>query len=267
VIDQPGIVLEKMMDSTLLRLLIATAAAFVGGLLSVIFGRNGSHRLATFVYTAIGALLAVTIFDIFPDAKAFLTWPFFIGSVLSGYLLFWLVARYINPICPACSSPSFDLASSENVGRAAVLLMIALAIHSTMDGLAVVIADDVRHGANLPVVLAISFHKLPEGMALGFFLLGAGYSPRLALLFTCLIETTTLLGGLAGMYALHSVPSIWLGFLFAHVAGGFIYLVVTTLSSFAHSRGQLTKRMLPIEGALMFLIVSCLMIWVKSHAG
>ena len=79
--------------------------AFGGGALGVSLGKMAPHRLNLLVYAAMGALLAVTAFDILPDAKALLTWPLVPGggcqrirSVLG-----------IRKICVACLPGLFSL--------------------------------------------------------------------------------------------------------------------------------------------------------------
>ena len=64
----------------------------------------------------------------------------------------------------------------------AVLLMAALAVHSTLDGVAVAVGDPTSGHAGPTMLLAVSLHKLPEGLALALLLLGAGYARRAALL-------------------------------------------------------------------------------------
>lgn len=212
-----------------LRTTIATLAAFSGGALGILLSAAAQKHLKTLVYAAMGALLAVTFFDILPDAKALLAWPVWTGAVASGALLFWLVGRYIYHICPSCAVSAFDEETMQRLGQSVVLLMVALAIHSTMDGVAVVAGDAVLGRPNLAVLLAISFHKLPEGLALSLLLRGAGYAPRAALLWTFGIESTTELGGLLGVLALRHAPPALLGVVFAHVGGGFLYLIASTL--------------------------------------
>ena len=57
------------MTYLLLRSTIATLVAFTGGALGVLLGDAAAERLRVLVYAAMGALLAVTVFDVLPDAK------------------------------------------------------------------------------------------------------------------------------------------------------------------------------------------------------
>ncbi len=225
------------MTLLLLRSTIAMLVAFGGGALGVLLGELAPRRLNILVYAAMGALLAVTVFDVLPDARALLPWPAFLLAGASGYALFWALGKYVYHICPSCSVSAFDKATTERLGQSVVLLMIALSLHSAMDGIAIVVGDRIMGRPNLALLIAVSFHKLPEGLALALLLLGAGYSKRTALLWTIGIESTTEIGALIGILGLRHVSLFHLGLLFAHVGGGFLYLVVTTLGIFTQKRG------------------------------
>ena len=211
---------------------MATAVAFAGGLLGVGLGQAAVRRLTLLIFTAMGALLAVTVLDVLPDAKEALSWPAFLAAAVSGYALFWLVSRFLFHICPACSASALNAASQSDFGGRVLLLAVALAIHSTMDGVAVAVGDTLAGHADLAILFSVSFHKLPEGLALALLLLGAGYSRRTALLWTFAIEATTELGGLLGVTVLRQASPVWLAGLFAHVGGGFLYLVASDAGRF-----------------------------------
>jgi len=220
--------------------------AIIGGGLGAGLTKGSERRLNILVYTAMGVLLLVTVGDILPDAKADLTWPEFLLGAASGMVLFWAVSKYIYHICPACAVHTFDNAALARLGQTAVLFMVALGIHATMDGLAVVIGDEIAGRANIGVLVAVSIHKLPEGMALVLLLIGAGYTRTRAFWLTVGIEMMTEFGALVGVLFLRGLPPVWLGIIFAHVGGGFLYLVGTTLNSFRilapHSHNNVHER-------------------------
>ena len=243
-----------------LQLAVATASAFAGALLGVAMGRGGRGRLTTLVYCAAGVLLAVTLFDILPEAKSSLSWPAFVIAVASGLGLFWLISNHVAHLCPACSTSMLDEITVDRWSRSSILLMVALAIHCAMDGLAIAVSGDISHGANLPVLIAISFHKLPEGMALALYLLGAGHSPKRAFLWAVLVESITLAGGVLGMHRVIAIPPGWLALLFAHVGGGFLFLVATTFQDFTHgSVGAGRRRPLLLGSGIAFSVTAALL--------
>ncbi|HEX4706204.1 MAG TPA: ZIP family metal transporter, partial [Candidatus Udaeobacter sp.] len=71
---------------------------------------------------------------------------------------------------------------------------------------------------------ALCIHKVPEGLALGSLLIGAGFNRAAALGWVAAVEATTLLGGVIGYFFLANISTIWLGLIMAAVGGGFIYL-------------------------------------------
>jgi zinc transporter ZupT len=230
-----------MTSLLLMRVTVATLVAFTGGAVGAALGGLALRRLRILVYAAMAMLLFVTLFDVLPDAKALLTWPEFVLAGASGFALFWLLGKYVYHVCPACAISAFDTADSR-LRPTVALLMTALSIHSTMDGLAVAVGDAVAGHPNILLLVGISIHKLPEGLALVLLLIGAGYSRSTAFLYTVAIESTTMLGGLIGIFGLHHVSLLVLGLIFAHVGGGFVYLILSTTGLFTlRSRAEAVR--------------------------
>ncbi|HYY13064.1 MAG TPA: ZIP family metal transporter, partial [Chthoniobacterales bacterium] len=102
----------------------------------------------------------------------------------------------------------------------------ALAIHSTTDGLALGLQQEAPTAASMKWSLfsALCVHKVPEGLALGSLLIGAGFQRALALGWVAAVEATTLLGGVIGFLFLAKGSTFWIGLIMAHVGGGFFYL-------------------------------------------
>jgi zinc transporter ZupT len=94
-----------------------------------------------------------------------------------------------------------------------------------MDGLALVAGHEGHHHPmDWSLVLAICVHKVPEGLALGALLLGAGVSRGRALAWVAWVEATTMLGGALGLVGFPLVSSWWLYAVLAHAGGGFLFL-------------------------------------------
>jgi hypothetical protein len=74
-----------------------------------------------------GTLLAVTLFDVLPDAKHFLGWPALLLSCASGYLCLWLVGKYVYHVCPACAVNELEQPAGPESAKTATMMMVALA--------------------------------------------------------------------------------------------------------------------------------------------
>jgi zinc transporter ZupT len=77
---------------------------------------------------------------------------------------------------------------------------------------------------DLSITFAICVHKVPEGLALGALLLGAGFQRSQMLWRVVGVESTTILGGLAGWFVFRHISGFWLAAALAHAGGGFLYL-------------------------------------------
>src|SRR5260370_22970583 len=184
--------------------LLAFALAVGGGALGASVGTS-HKRLCALISLGAGTLLGVTVFAILPECFEGLAWWGLLLALASGYVLFAVVSKYVYHVCPACAASHFDEATTHRFSEIASAMMIALAIHCTVDGLAIAAGHEAHEAhaqsgqiVNLSIVMAICVHKVPEGLALGALLLGAGLGRRGIMLRVMAVEATTLLGGVAG---------------------------------------------------------------------
>ena len=213
-------------------LLLAFALAVGGGGLGISLG-SSHRRLCALISLGAGTLLGVTIFAIIPETLETLRWWQFLLAFGSGYAVFFFISKYVFHVCPACAASHFDEATMHRFSEIATAMMVALAIHCTADGLALAVGHE-EHAAQAPggrvldfsLVLAVCVHKVPEGLALGALLFGAGIKRSGVILRVAAVEASTLLGGVLGWLFLPKVEVVWLDAVVAHVGGGFIFLAL-----------------------------------------
>jgi ZIP family zinc transporter len=209
---------------------------------------------------AAGALLAVTVVDIIPEAAAIpgVGWLKALAATVVGATVFYLIGKYVYYLCPACAAS----ATEEHGGymRLGILLMVALAIHSTVDGLAISASTGTHHEITaLLVLFAVSYHKIPEGLALVSVTRLAGYSRWKAFAVTILIELTTGLGAFIGLFALGRLSEFWLGMTLGIVAGSFLYIVGFALlrEMMEHEKKSIVKYL--ILGFISILVIGAIL--------
>ena len=207
---------------------LATGVAWAGSLTALILRQSAARLLRPLVYVALAFFALAAIFDILPQSKQGLSWPIFVAAVSVGYGAFWLVGRYVAPICPACAMRRFEEQHDHAHGNGLIFLALALSVHCFIDGLGVSAASTVEVFFGLRVFGAIAVHKLPEGFALALMLMAGGRAPRAAFVWAVGIETATLGGAVAGWF--WTQPSeFWLAVVLAHIGGTFLYLSVSGL--------------------------------------
>ncbi|MGA2747569.1 MAG: ZIP family metal transporter [Verrucomicrobiota bacterium] len=213
----------------LLRVCAAFAVALAGGVLSALLART-HKQLCALISLGAGTLLGVTVFAIGPECVEALPWWQFVLAVASGYALFALVTKYVFHVCPACAASHFDEATTHRFAEIALAMMIALAIHCTVDGLALAAGQQEQavpgtgRWLSPSVTVAICVHKAPEGLALGALLLGAGFGWQRMLWMVAAVESTTILGGVLGWFVFQKLSAVWLALALAHAGGGFLFL-------------------------------------------
>ena len=205
------------------QVLAAYAFALAGGTLSAAV-RLSHKPLCALISFAAGTLLGVSFFAILPESLDNCPWWAVALAAASGYLFFFLISKYVHHICPACAASHFDADATRRFSQIATALIIALAIHSTTDGIALGIGREIHLAANWSLFLALCIHKFPEGFALNSLLIGAAFPRLSALGWVAAVEAATLLGGAIGFFFLAQTSIFWLGLIMAHVGGGFFYL-------------------------------------------
>lgn len=239
-----------------IRIVVAFGIALAGGGLSALLART--HReLCAFISLGAGTLLGVAVCGIFPECLQALPWWQFLLGVASGYLLFAIVSRYVFHVCPACAASHFDEATTHHLAEFALAMMIALAIHCTVDGLALAASHKQGTAVDFSVTFAICVHKFPEGLALGALLLGGGFRRKSMLGLVAAVESTTILGGLLGWFLLHNVSEAWLALALANAGGGFFYLAAHAMLGeiFRHHKGLVLGNFAAGFGAVAALIL------------
>jgi zinc transporter ZupT len=172
-IDPGGAVQEVW--GVMTRVFLAYALALTGGVISSLVAVS-HERLCRLISLAAGTLLGVTLFIIIPECYETLPLWHLAIALISGYVVFFLVSRYVFHVCPACAASHFDEAATHRFSEIATAMVVALGLHSTLDGLALAVGKEPGMLGNVDasLLLAICIHKIPEGLALGALLLASG---------------------------------------------------------------------------------------------
>ena len=154
------------------RVFLAFALALTGGIISSLVAVS-HERLCRLISLAAGTLLGVTLFIIIPECWSVVSFWQLTIALITGYAVFSLVSRYVFHVCPACAASHFDEVATHRFSEIAAAMVLALGLHSTLDGLALALGKEagMMGGVDASLLLAICIHKIPEGLALGALLL------------------------------------------------------------------------------------------------
>jgi len=229
--------------------LIATVAALLGAGIGVFL--RGAHLKARYLVPFAGGLLVgVSVFGLFPELVSEIGWAGGLALFAVGYLVLRGINRYIVPVCPSCAHDHNHEACDTALHGFAAPLVVAAAVHSSLDGWSIVTAQFAAPlGVRLALPMAVVLHKIPEGIALGAILRAAVTSRSAALGWCLLAEGVTLAGAAAGLELEPFLGQAWLSYPLAIAGGFFFYLGFHAVHGEWKRRGALPAFMPALTGA------------------
>jgi ZIP family zinc transporter len=212
--------------------LLAGLATGAGALPIILVRKVPDSILDILLGFAAGVMLSATAFSLLIPAIELS------GSLISsvnfgiGALTIHLIDRFVphlHPVAGAEGPPS-------RLARV-WLMIIAITIHNFPEGLAVGVSfgtGDIASG--LIIATAIGLQNMPEGLAVALPLLRERYSAFKAIGYAALTGLVEPLGGLLGL-ALVSVSHSFLPFGLAFAAGAMLFVVTDEMVPESHKKG------------------------------
>lgn len=222
--------------STLIAIVIFTAAS---GVLSVLAAglflafKPGERALAPMVSFAAGALLGAAFLALLPHALEGGADPHKLNAaVFVGLLLFFVLEKMVLWRHAHGDGAVDTGAHRESAGA---LILVGDGIHNFVDGVLIASAFMVDFHLGVVTSLAVAAHEIPQELGDFAILLHSGFSPKRALLYNLVSSLMTVIGGIAGYFALHTVQSA-VPYVLALAAASFIYIAVADLIPHLHRR-------------------------------
>jgi zinc and cadmium transporter len=230
---------------TLVWIVLATlfggllSAALAGLFLAVPEARR-ARLLPHLISFATGAMLAAALLGLLPEAVAEVGPGRVEGigaALLAGIALFFILEKFVLwRHCHTEDCETHQVPASEHRDRAAGwIVLIGDGVHNGFDGVLIAAAflTDLRLG--ILATIAITAHEIPQELGDLAVLLHAGMKPMRALLFNTASSLTSIIGGLAGYYALKDTLEV-LPYAIAVAAASLIYVAVADLIPGLHRR-------------------------------
>lgn len=230
-----------------MTLLWICCATFFGGVLSAALAslflllseQRRAWLLPHLISFATGAMLAAALIGLLPEAIGDVG-PGRIqaigAAVLAGIALFFILEKLV--LWRHCHTESCETHSPHEADRdraAGWIVLFGDGVHNCFDGVLIAAAflSDTKLG--LVTTLAITAHEIPQELGDLAVLLHARMRPMRALWFNAASSVTSILGGLAGYFALRRTLDV-LPYAISVAAASLIYVAVADLIPGLHRR-------------------------------
>jgi zinc transporter ZupT len=183
------------------------------------------QRVQVVVPFSAGVLLGVALFGLLPELAQESGWLSSGLLFAAGYGLLLAINRYAYPVCPTCAHNHDHNSCTTELHGFAGPLIAASALHAFLDGWSIATVQSAAPlGLRVAVPLAVTLHKLPEGIALGGILRASMGSRASAMGWCALAEGATLLGGVLGLTMAPHLGTQWIAYPLGITAGWLFYL-------------------------------------------
>lgn len=210
---------------SLLYSFFAGSSTAIGAILLMIFGKPGKRMMALLLGFAAGIMVAVSVFELMPEAFAYSQSIPIVGI---GFLLGCGMMYLLDVVLPHAhmSTPDHLVVENEEkrVLRMGYLIFFGIAIHNVPEGLAIGAGLEASPELGLAIALAIGLHNIPEGLAVAGPLKAGGLSNLKVVLFTMGAGLMTVVGTAIGLL-IFGISPVVVGGSLAFAAGAMIYIV------------------------------------------
>lgn len=227
------------------------AASLAGGVLStlaaagtLVLHRSWISRLVSF---AVGALLGAVFLELLPHALETGAAPTVMMTVLAGLLAFFLLEKLVlwrhshghggEDEDSEHDRALGDHGHGDDHGRSGLMILIGNSVHSFCDGVVIAAAFLAGPALGAATTLAIVAHAIPQQVGDFAILVHSGYARRRAFAFNLATGTATLVGALAGYFALAGMAQL-LPIVLAIAAASLLYVAVADLIPSLHRRPE-----------------------------
>lgn len=214
----------------LLYSFFAGTSTVLGVVALFIIKKPGNKLLSTLLGFAGGIMMAISLFELIPEAIS-------LGSMTSavvGVVLGAAMMLLLDTIVPHSHMSGKEDVSVENpekfkelenpMKRMGYLILFGIALHNIPEGLAIGAGLEASAKLGLSIAIAIALHNIPEGLAIAGPLKAGGVPIGKIFLFVLIAGLMTPVGTAIGM-AFLAISPVFISGSLAFAAGAMTYIV------------------------------------------
>lgn len=225
-----------LLEAFLLGLLVGAGGTLIGAGAAMLIRHPGRRLSGVLLGLAGGIMLAVSVFDMLPEAwEEGGPWPTVAGLAVGLAVLYYISRKTHHEHLHDADGVEPQLVQQHQLRRTGLLLALGMSIHNLPQGLA--IGTGVAADFAWSLSLLLMLHNIPEGMAMALPLKVGHVKPARILTIAALTAVPTIGGALVGAL-LSEISGAFISGCLAFSAGAMIYITVSELIPQAANLGS-----------------------------
>ena len=213
----------------LLYSFIAGVSTALGVVVLLIFGKPKEKFLAMLLGFAGGIMLAISVFELLPEAVVLSSMTISIISFIFGALMMFGLDKLI-PHSHLSTTDHLEIENPEKIKmnlsmlRTGYLIFFGIGLHNLPEGIAIGAGFESSPEIGLYIAIAITLHNVPEGLAIAGPLKTAGIKNLKIIIFALGAGLMTVVGTFISLL-IFNITKVFVGGFLAFAAGAMIYIV------------------------------------------
>lgn len=233
-----------------LSLIAGVVGTGVGGVLGVLLKSKGNKVMSRVLSFAGGVMVGIVVFEMLPESVeaantelnsrygAFIT----LASVVCGILLIFGLNKILDrlenvkemhrsleelhhetAVLQITQDKMLNSSRNNSLLKAGIIMLLAITFHNLPEGMAIGAAGTAELKMGILVAALIAVHNIPEGMAISAPLASGGVKAWKTILLTALAGAATVLGSLLGL-AIGEIGSLAISICMGLAGGAMLYV-------------------------------------------
>ena len=227
----------------MMQILFSSAIAGIcgmglGGLISAVFLKLPSKNVICGLLSfAAGVMVSIVCFGLMPEAMDLAGTAVSLTGLFIGISVIMVLNRFVDKVSvrknnaiQIHNTPEELYHESQFINdrarmiRSGTLMVMAISLHNVPEGIAIGAGGSHDYELGMLLALMIALHNIPEGMAIATPLLAGGINKWKVCLITALSGMTTIIGGVIGIL-IGSISDVSIALSLAAAGGAMLYVV------------------------------------------
>lgn len=212
------------MEPVFTILIISTLGPIIGSLLGVL-KRPSEKFMYDMLSFAAGVMLAISFLELIPESIQFSNEWICIAGISIGALIMYLSDRLLPHIHPELCSQEHG----RDLKKTALYLIIGISIHNLPEGMAMAIGTVTEMKNGIAIALAIAIHDIPEGICTAAPFYHSTGQRLKSFLVSAATSIPVVIGFVITHYIYKKISPEFIGLIIGATAGLMIYICADEL--------------------------------------